>query len=176
MSDLSDETFTPSTEDKIDEIEFKTRYCELVAIPGVSDIPQLNSADIDDVLPSAPIFGANFRKQPTPNIQAKAVASLNYPHKLLIVTRDFCELFGYTAMDSEICGRDLKTLFGPRTDPAAVSQGMQSAAMIETASHCVALYTRDGDCLEVEATFSPYMSDEETLAGCLLDLRAVADR
>ncbi len=103
------------------------------------------------------------------------MASLKYPHKLLIVTRDFCDLFGYTAVDSEICGRDLKTLFGPRTDPAAISLGMQSTAMIETASHRVALYRRDGDCVEVDATFSPYLSDSATLAGCLLDLRAVAD-
>ena len=98
---------------------------------------------------------------------------MNAPHKLLIVTEGFCELFGYSAAESEICGRDLKVLFGPRTDSAAISLGMKSAAMIEATLFIVALYKRDGDCVQVEATFSPYMSDSDTLAGCLLDLRAV---
>jgi hypothetical protein len=38
------------------------------------------------------------------------------------------------------------------------------------ARHTIVLYNRDGEGLTVAATFSPFLSDAETLAGCLLEL------
>ena len=112
------------------------------------------------------------RKKSNTMSAAKALVSLTSPHKLLIITKEFCDLFGYSA-DSEICGRALKTLVGPRTDLSALAAGMQSVAMIEVACYSLALYNRNGEDVKVEVTFSPYMSDSETLAGCLLELVAI---
>ena len=127
VSDLTAEGSAPSEESAHTNciIECKLRYCEAVAVPGVSDIPQLYGLEEDDA-PSAPVAGGSFRNQRKADPTAKAVVSLNAPHKFLIVTHELCELFGYTTVESEICGRDLKTIFGPRTDYAAIETGMQS--------------------------------------------------
>ena len=166
---LSDGNCLSKPENIFTDIECKLQYCELVAIPGVGDIPKLYEEDVDIVQPSAPFVGIGCRKSNTRANLAQAVVSLKSPFKFLIVTKDFCELFGYTRIDSEICGRDIKTLFGPRTDISAIFAGMQSAAMINEACHSVALYNRDGDVVQVDMKFSAYLSDSDTLAGCLLE-------
>ena len=166
---LSDGNCLSKPENIVTDIECKLQYCELVAIPGVGDIPKLYEEDVDIVQPSAPFVGIGCRKSNTRANLAQAVVSLKSPFKFLIVTKDFCELFGYTRIDSEICGRDIKTLFGPRTDISAIFAGMQSAAMVNEACHSVALYNRDGDVVQVDMKFSAYLSDSDTLAGCLLE-------
>ena len=166
---LSDGNCLSKPENIFTDIECKLQYCELVAIPGVGDIPKLYEEDVDIVQPSAPFVGSGCRKSNSRANLAQAVVSLKCPFKFLIVTKDFCELFGYTRIDSEICGRDIKTLFGPRTDISAIFAGMQSAAMVNEACHSVALYNRDGDVVQVDMKFSAYLSDSDTLAGCLLE-------
>jgi hypothetical protein len=42
--------------------------------------------------------------------------------------------------------------------------------MNEAAAHTIVLYNRDGESVQVKALFTPYLSDAETLAGCLLEL------
>ena len=174
---LSDGNCLSKPENIVTDIECKLQYCELVAIPGVSHIPQFYEEGVEIMPPSAPFVGSGCRTLNTSITRAniaQAVVSLKSPFKFLIVTKDFCELFDYTRIDSEICGRDVKTLFGPRTDISAIFAGMQSAAMINEACHSVALYNRDGDVVQVDMKFSAYLSDSDTLAGCLLDFRRSA--
>jgi hypothetical protein len=92
------------------------------------------------------------------------------PHKLLIISEEFCELFGYSVSGGEICGRAVKMLQGPRTDPCTLVAGIKSAALASTTSSDMILYTRDGEEVEVRVTFSPYVCGDATLAGCLLEL------
>jgi hypothetical protein len=173
MSDLTDETCVVNEENLCPDVASLGNYREFVAIAGVSDIPVLYTAESDDCPPLAPCAIAR-RKKSASKPQAKALVSLASPHRLLIITKEFCDLFGYSA-DSEICGRALKTLVGPRTDLAALGAGMQSAASMEVACYNLALYNRNGEDVKVEVTFSPYMSDSETLAGCLLDLVPITE-
>jgi hypothetical protein len=42
--------------------------------------------------------------------------------------------------------------------------------MNEVTCHTIVLYNRDGEGVQVKAHFTPYLSDAETLAGCLLKL------
>ena len=145
------------------------KYCELVTIAGVSDIPELCNFEDEYDLPNAPCVGHTTTISARAKPQACVILSLHHPHKLLIVTQDFCNLFRYT-VDSEICGRALKTLYGPRTDLDAIASSIQGAAMNEATCHTLVLYNRDGEGVQVLARFSPFLSDAETLAGCLLEL------
>jgi hypothetical protein len=147
------------------------QYCELVTIAGVSDIPEICRTDQPISPPAAPVMGRAARSI-SATANAKAVISIYPPHQLLIVTKEFRDLFGYT-VDSEICGRALRNLYGPRTDPKTIASSMRSVAMINSASHSVVLYNRDGEGSEFNAMFTPFLSDAETLAGCLLELSAV---
>ena len=166
-SGTSDLTGESSSDDGIGLITCKMRYSELVTVAGVSDIPELFSIALEEFPPYAPIPWA--RKLSIPKPRAMAIVSLSAPHKLIIVTADFCVLLGYTEQ-TEICGRALKTIFGPRTDLNTIASGMQSCANIECAGCTAALYNRNGESLDVTMSFSPYLSDKETLAGCLLEL------
>ncbi len=166
---LTDESSGPGTDiGARSDLECRIPYSEMIVIAGVSDVPELWRIQDDQDPPSAPIGGRGLRSQ-RQTANAKAVFSLHPPHKLLIVTQDVCDLFRYV-VDSEICGRALTTLFGPRTDLSAIASGIQSVAMNTVARHTIVLYNRDGEGLTVAATFSPFLSDAETLAGCLLEL------
>jgi hypothetical protein len=171
LSDLTDETSSPqSLDEPLHELEFQIKYCELVTIAGVSDIPEFCPFGEEYDPPSAPCAGhytGSFSVKSKP--PASVILSLHFPHKLLIVTQGFCNLFKYTT-DSEICGRALKTLYGPRTDSGAIESGIHSVAMNEVTCHTIVLYNRDGEGVQVKALFTPYLSDAETLAGCLLEL------
>ena len=169
LSDLTDESSVAKEDDMAIEIVFHLEYHEPICVAGVSEIPEF--LETDEVPPSAPL-GA--RKIAAVQACAKAVVSLLPPYKILIVTRAFCDLFGYL-LDSDICGRSLKTLAGPRTDLAAIYNGLQRSAAIERTQQRIALYGRDGQHVDLEATFSPYLSDAETLSGCLLELAAADD-
>ena len=169
LSDLTDESFSSSQTDLASEPEFHFKYCELVTIAGVSDIPDLCPFEEEHELPYAPCAGRTTSIAPSTKPQASVVLSLHYPHKLLIVTQSFCSLFRYT-IDSEICGRALKTLYGPRTDPDAIASDIRGVAMNEATRRTIVLYNRDGEGVQVMARFSPFLSDAETLAGCLLEL------
>jgi hypothetical protein len=169
VSDLTDESSGSGTDIGAgSDFEFQIPYSEMIVIAGVSDVPELWCIQNDDDPPSAPIGGRGLRNH-TQKPNAKVVFSLHSPHKLLIVTQELCDLFGYV-VNSQICGRPLATLFGPRTDLSAISSGLQIVATNATARHPVVLYNRDGEALAVVATFSPFLSDAETLAGCLLEL------
>ena len=170
-SDLTE--VSSNDEDTIIDMEFRLEYCEMVLVAGVSDIPE--PFDLrDDHLQVQPCAPLGARKIDVAQSKAKAVVSLLSPYKLLNVTRAFCDLFGYME-DSDICGRSLKTLAGPRTDLAAIYNGLQRSAAIERTQQRIALYGRDGQHVDLEATFSPYLSDAETLSGCLLELAAADD-
>ncbi len=168
LSDLTDGSFSSSQNETV-EIDFQLNYCELVTVAGVSDIPDLCPFEDEYELPSAPCAGHITSTSTKTRSLASVILSLYYPHKLLIVTQDFCNLFQYT-VDSEICGRALKTLYGPRTDPEAISSGIHGVAMNEATCRTIVLYNRDGEGLQLKARFSPFLSDAETLAGCLLEV------
>ncbi len=135
----------------------------------MSDIPELCSFGDDHEPPTAPYPGHPTLVSTSTKSKVSAILSLHHPHKLLIVTQDFCDLFRYT-VDSEICGRALKTLYGPRTDLDVITSSIQGVAMNEATRHTLVLYNRDGEGVQVLARFSPFLSDAETLAGCLLEL------
>ncbi len=174
LSDLTGETFSPSPSGSISELEFQMNYSELVTIAGVSDIPELCPFEDEYDMPCAPCAGHSASFSARSKQLASGIVSLQFPHKLLIVTQDFCDLFRYT-IDSEICGRALKTLYGPRTNPSAIESGLRSVALNEATIHTIVLYNRDGEGVQVKARFSPFLSDAETLAGCLLELSPSTD-
>ena len=166
MSDFDEVSFNPEYESE--ECDLKMPYSEIVTTAGVSDIPQLHGFESEE-LPPAPSMG-RLRRKSAPKAKPQAVVSLIAPHKLLIVSEDFCALFGYS-VESEICGRAIKILQGPKTDPSVLIPGIKGAALGATTRRSVTLYDRDGKGLELEATLSPYQSGDESLAGCLLELR-----
>ena len=172
MSDLTDEVSVTPIED-LGEVDINLPYAEIVTIAGVSDIPilcSLNDEEHDE--PPGPGLSKRLRsRRAAPPPAPKAVVSLVAPHKMLIISKDFCDFFGYT-VEEEICGRAVKILQGPRTDPTALTSAIKSCATGLTTSKSVVLYGRDGTEVEVEATFAPYFGGEETLAGCLVELKA----
>ncbi len=120
------------------------KYCELVTVAGVSDIPELCSFEDDYEPPTAPYPGHPTLVSTRTKSKVSAILSLYHPHKLLIVTQDFCNLSRYT-VDSEICSRALKTLYGPRTDLDAITSSIQGVAMNEATCQTLVLYNRDGE-------------------------------
>ena len=172
MSDVTDESSASANDVSGSECDLKMPYSEIVAIAGVSDIPLLHGQEIDEV-PPAPSSGwrsKTARIKPKP----KAVVSLVSPHKLLMLSKDFCELFGFSIDESEICGRAVKILQGPRTDPVMLVAAIKNAAMGSTTCTNMVLYDREGTDMELEVKFSPYMSGDEALAGCLMELSPVS--
>ncbi len=167
MSDLTDELSASATDVSASECDLKMPYTEIVTIAGVSDIPILHGQEIEEV-PPAPLSG---RRSTTaaPKQNPKAIVSLVSPHKLLMLSKEFCELFGFS-VEGEICGRALKVLHGPRTDPGLLVSAIKNAALASTSCANVILYDRDGTDIELEIKFSPYMSGDEALAGCLMEL------
>ena len=178
MSDLTDEVSVTPIED-LGEVDINLPYAEIVTIAGVSDIPilcSLNESAEQHDEPPGPSPGLSKRlrsRRAAPPPAPKAVISLVAPHKMLIISKDFCYFFGYT-VEEEICGREVKILQGPRTDPTALTSAIKSCATGSTTSRSVVLYGRDGTEVEVEATFAPYFGMEESLAGCLVELKASA--
>ena len=165
-SDLTDEASATPTEE-LGECDLNLPYAEAVTIAGVSDIPVLHPT-VDEEAPPA-LSRTRNRKPAVAKPKLNAVVSLIAPHKLLILSKDFCDLFGY-AVEAEICGRAVKILQGPRTDPCALSSAIKSCAAGTSSARNVVLYDRDGNDIEVEASFSPYLSGDESLAGCLLEV------
>jgi hypothetical protein len=165
--DLTDKTSAPA-DDHACECDLTMPYSEIVTIAGVSDIPQLDLNGIDEV-PPAPLRGRRS-KIAAPKPKPTAVVSMVSPHKLLIVSEDFCELFRYSVSGAEICGRAVKMLQGPRTDPGIIVAGIKSAALASTTRSDLTLYTGGGEELELRVTFSPYVCGDDTLAGCLLEV------
>jgi PAS domain S-box-containing protein len=172
MSDVTDESSAFANDVSGSECDLKMPYSEIVAIAGVSDIPILHGQEIDEV-PPAPSSVRRSKPAMAPKPKPKAIVSLVSPHKLLMLSQDFCELFGYS-VESEICGRAVKILHGPRTDPGLLVSAIKNAAMASTTCTNVVLYHRDGNDIEVEIKFSPYMSGDGALAGCLMEVSPVS--
>jgi hypothetical protein len=174
LSDLTDESSSPKLKESDSEFEFPMNYCEVVTVAGVSDIPEFCTFEDEYDLPTAPYAGYTTPTSARTKLQASVILSLHFPHKLLIVTQGLCDLFRYT-VDSEICGRALKTLYGPRTDADAIATAIHNVAVNKATSHPIGLvlYNRDGEGVQVMARFSAFLSDAETLAGCLLELSPV---
>ena len=166
-SDLTDRTFA-SADDHAFECDLTMPYSEIVTVAGISEIPQLDSNCIDEV-PPAPLPGRRSNAS-APKPKPTAVVSMVSPHKLLIISEEFCELFGYSGLGDEICGRAVKMLEGPRSDPCILVAGIKSAALASTTISDLILYDRDGEEVELRVTFSPYVGGDATLAGCLLQL------
>jgi hypothetical protein len=171
MSDLTDKV-SASADVNASECDLKMPYSEIVVIAGVSDIPLLYG-HTDDEVPPAPSRGRHS-KICAPKPQPKAVVSLVSPHKLLMLSKDFCDLFGFS-IESEICGRPVKILHGPRTDPSGFISGIKDSALSSTTIRTLVLYARDGKDIELEVRFSPYLGGDDVLAGCLLEMSPVSN-
>jgi hypothetical protein len=168
LSDVPDE-FSVNQLEEPNECDLTMPYSEIVTIPGVSDVPQLHGCDCEE-LPPPPSMGRSRKR--TRKKKPNAVISLISPHKLLIVSEDLCALFRYT-VESEISGRAVKLLQGPRTDPTLIVAGIKGSALGASMVKNVILYDREGNAMELEASFSPYQSGDESLAGCLLELNQI---
>ena len=173
LSDLSDQ-ISGFRVHEVEEFDLQFPYTEIVAIAGVSDIPMLSPSSYDGSEDEPP--GPGLSRRPSSSRaesppKPKAVISLVSPHKLLILDTVFCDLFGYSGRsEAEICGRTIKILQGPRTDLAAITCGIKNCAAGSTTRARLVLYDRDGGEIAAEATFSPYLSGLDSLAGCLLEL------
>jgi PAS domain-containing protein len=78
---------------------------------------------------------------------AKAIVSLQQPHKILTVSKELCALLGYSA--DELCGRSIKIFQGPRTDASFFHSAIKNAALLSSASQRTFIYGRDGQEHEV---------------------------
>ena len=61
-------------------------------------------------------------------------------------------------------------LQGPRTDSSQLMLGLRNCVLTTKLSTNMVLYDREGQQVEVHATFAPNLRDEHTLAGCLLEV------
>jgi hypothetical protein len=165
-SDLTIGVPSSQNDEFLVRIESKLQYSELVSEAGIGDIPDFYNF-MEEIPPTAPICG--MRRQLPTKPQAKAVISLMSPHKFVIVTQSFCDLFNFQG-GSETCDRSFKMIVGPQTDLAAISSGFQCAANVECCVNKLILYNREGKGRELEVSFSPFLLDSETLAGCLLEI------
>jgi hypothetical protein len=170
LSDLADEISMPADDNK-SECYRMILESEIVSIEGVSEIPQLHSKDIDQVPCCA--SGVRSIESVIPMPHPKAVVSLVSPYKLIIVSKEFGSLFGYS-VENEICDRAVKILQGPRTDPTLLASSIKGAALASTRISSLVLYDRAGRDIELDITFSPFLSgDAAGLVGCLMELSLV---
>jgi hypothetical protein len=163
----SDEV-SASADDNASECDLTIPDSEIVIIAGVSETSQL---PVREVGPS-PSRGRSVIPKPHP----KAVVSLVTPHKLLIVSKEFCNLFGFF-VENDLCGRAVRILQGPRTDPSLLLSGIKGAALSSTTRSNVVLYDRAGRDIELDIAFSLFLSGDisgdGSSAGCLMELSLV---
>ncbi len=169
MSDLTDEV-SMCADDNAPECDINVPCPEIATIAGVSEIPLLHVQELDQA-PSA--LSRDCSDSVIPKPHPKAVVSLEPPYKFLIVSKDFCSLFGFSVED-EICGNSVTILQGSRTDPSILVSGIKGAALSSTSRSRIVLYDCNGTDIELDIAFSPLLSgDESLLAGCQLELSLV---
>jgi PAS domain S-box-containing protein len=134
--------------DRFGECSLAVAYVEL----GVcTDDLDLNKSQLDSHLPPPCRFVDSRKSAATvtaPKVAAKAVVSIQQPHKILTVSKDLCCLLGYSS--EELCGRSIKILQGPKTDATFLHSAIKNAALLSSASQKTFIYARDGQEHEVQ--------------------------
>jgi hypothetical protein len=173
MSDFTDAVFA-SADDDTSDYDLIMPNCDIVTIAGVSETLQMHAKDIEQMsLPSA--SGRCFESV-IPKPHPKAVVSLEYPYIFLMVSKEFCNLFGLSC-ENEICGKAINTLQGPGTDCGMLVSAIKDAALESTTRSSVVLYDRAGRDIDLDITFSPFLSGDvtgdESPAACVMELSLV---
>ena len=177
MSDFTD-AVSASADDNTSEYDLIWLDHEIVMIAGVNEPPELQSQDIVQV--PLPSYNGRCFEPLIPKPHPKAVVLLESPNTFLIVSREFCNLFGFS-VESEICGRAVDVLQGPRTDLSMLVSGITGSALAPTTRSRIILYDRAGRDIELDISFSlflPVSGDnmligDEPLAGCVMELSLV---
>ena len=101
-----------------------------------------------------------------------AIVSLLKPHKILAASNEFLNTVGFTS--SQICGRSISSVFGPRTDTVRIMAAIKNTGHLETTEVNTVLYASNGREVDLCASFSPYFkSSEAHLGGCLLQIHFI---
>ena len=101
------------------------------------------------------------------------VLSLLKPHKILLASKEMCDLLGYG--EAEMRGRSLNMLQGPKTNASALSAAIKNTGLMSTVQLSTSLYTIDGSERPVFAICVPYLSEYGELAGCKLQTTPAND-
>ena len=97
-----------------------------------------------------------------------AIISLVKPHKFLSVSKDLCSFYGLSA--EEITGRTIRTIQGPKTDSGAITAAIKNTGLLSSTTLKTFLYSSDGADHELSLSFSPFVAENGSLAGCELHL------
>jgi hypothetical protein len=101
-----------------------------------------------------------------------AIVSILKPHKILTVSTEFLNATVYNS--SQICGRNINVLFGPKTDVSSLNSAIKNTGCGQSTTIDTVLSTSAGSDLHVTATFSPYhRPSDRSLGGCLLQIDCI---
>ena len=156
--------------EKFGECTLAIPYVELVVNTDDIDFcSRMSQAGSDLPPPCRFVDPRRGREADTGRESAKAIVSLQQPHKILSVSKELCALLGYSA--EEICGRSIKILHGPRTDGSFLHSAIKNAALLSSASSKTFVYGRDGEEHEVstvhyECLVQTHLSGATTAYAC----------
>ena len=101
-----------------------------------------------------------------------AIISILKPHKIITVSTEFLNTIEFSS--SQICGRSIGVLFGPRTDTSSFTAAIKNTGLCQSATIDTILNTSAGADLRVTASFSPYRRpSDRSLGGCLLQIDCI---
>jgi hypothetical protein len=101
-----------------------------------------------------------------------AIVSLLQPHKILAVAPDILSIAEFSS--SQIRGRSINVLFGPRADVAPLNSAIKNTAHGQSSTIDTVLCTSAGADLHVTVTFSPYhRPTDRCLGGCRLQIDCI---
>ena len=89
--------------------------------------------------------------------------------KIIRVATELSQRFGYEP--SEICGRSLNILQGPKTDSKALHHAIKSACVFCPAALPLSLYSREGAERTMTVSCWPITSGDGEVTGCSLQIR-----
>jgi hypothetical protein len=101
---------------------------------------------------------------------APIVVSADRHHRLLHISNELSERLGF--QPSEICGRMLGVLQGPKTDAKTLLQAVKSACMLVPAECKVILYSREGVEHSLAVSCWPITSEFGEVTGCGIHIGA----
>ena len=101
-----------------------------------------------------------------------AIVSLLKPHKILAASNEFLNTVGFTS--SQVCGRSISSIFGPRTDTVRIMAAIKNTGHLETTEVNTVLYASNGREVDLCATLRPHLvTSGRGIGGCLLQIRFI---
>ena len=114
------------------------------------------------------------RNQPeeVPSCRHGVMISLINPHAVLAASDGFLEMTGFCS--SQVCGRSINTVFGPKTNTSEILAAIKNTSRLETTELNTVLYTSSGREIDLCAAVSPlYGKSGDCLRGCLLRINFI---